>query len=185
MKHEVELGKLIESLQQRDAVHVAVAPVMAAEELYPGQHIGFVEGTNEQVRGVARLIGVVDPFLENNVLPGQRFWMFLYPNTITGLRHDWSHPAFNSEASNPTGDLNFDAACIVARMCGKTYEALMDDAYRCVGNGTNKYGDYIMDNSERYKGVGYDLWKQFWKHYEQVHDVKLEEEYDAPYTCSC
>jgi hypothetical protein len=77
---------------RRDAVHVAVAPMVAAERLLPGQHVGLLEDGRA---GVAEeLIGIVDPFLTEAVRPGQRFWLFLYPETITSLRHVWTHPAF-------------------------------------------------------------------------------------------
>jgi hypothetical protein len=77
---------------RRDAVHVAVAPVVAAAHLLPGQHVGVLAdgraGADEEP------IGVVDPFLTEAVRPGQRFWLLLYPGTITSLRHVWTHPAF-------------------------------------------------------------------------------------------
>jgi hypothetical protein len=38
----------------------------------------------------------VDPFLADPVQPGQMFWLFLYPQTITGLRHVWEHLAFRA-----------------------------------------------------------------------------------------
>jgi hypothetical protein len=94
-----KLGQLItDGDRRRDATHVATAPVTAAELLRPGQHIGFAEdGNTELVRCVAEgNIGIVDPFLTDPVEPGQRFHMFLYPNTVTGLRHVWTHPAFSA-----------------------------------------------------------------------------------------
>jgi hypothetical protein len=90
------LGRLItDGDRRRDAIHVAVAPVTAAERLAPGQHVGFVHaGDTELVGAVTTTIGVVDPFLREEVQPGQRFWLFMYPNTVTSLRHVWTHPAF-------------------------------------------------------------------------------------------
>lgn len=95
------LGQLIEDGdRRRDAIHIAVAPVTAAERLAPGQHVGFVrEGDIERVGPCDRAIGIVDPFLAGAVEPGQRFWLFLYPGTITALRHIWTHPVFASAAA--------------------------------------------------------------------------------------
>jgi hypothetical protein len=95
------LGQLIEDGdRRRDAVHVAVAAVMAAVRLTPCQHVGLAqEGDVELVGPCARPIGIVDPFLTTDVQPGQRFWLFLYPGSITGLRHVWSHPEFAAAAA--------------------------------------------------------------------------------------
>ena len=96
-----KLGQLIDDGdRRRDAIHIAVAPVTAAELLRPGQHVGFVRsGDLETVGPCASPLGIVDPFLSGAVEPGQRFWLFLYPNTITGLRHVWTHPAFTAAAA--------------------------------------------------------------------------------------
>jgi hypothetical protein len=93
-----KLGTLIgDGDRRRDAVHVAVAPVTAGETLRPGQHVGFTPPGQTEVVGLVepgRSVGLVDPYLTDDVQPGQRFWLFLYPNTVTSLRHVWTHPAF-------------------------------------------------------------------------------------------
>jgi hypothetical protein len=89
---ELGIGKLITSDAHRDAIHVAVAPVTAAQELQPGQHVGL-RGDGRAL-ATEHPIGIVDPFLHERVPEGQRFWLFLYPGTITSLRHVWTHPAF-------------------------------------------------------------------------------------------
>ncbi len=85
------LGTIIDETAGRDAIHLAVEPVIAAEKLFPGQHVGFVEGG---VGSSKNNIGIVDPFISGFVAPGQRFWLVVYPRTITSLRHVWEHPSF-------------------------------------------------------------------------------------------
>jgi hypothetical protein len=99
MRTEIQLGHLLDKDEPevRDAIHIAVATVEAGEFLSPGQRIGLtapgIVGTK------AEHIGIVDPFLTESVLPGEKFHICLFPYTITSLRHQWAHPAF--EAMQP------------------------------------------------------------------------------------
>lgn len=85
------IGELCKDDSRRDAIHFAVAPVVADTDLRPGDHVGVADGRASR-DGAA--VGIVDPFLKGVVRKGQRFWLFLYPNTVTSLRHVWTHPAF-------------------------------------------------------------------------------------------
>jgi hypothetical protein len=85
------LGTIIDERAGRDAIHLAVEPVVAARRLYPGQNVGFVEGG---VGPSDNPLGIVDPFLQAPVEIGERFWLVVYPRQITSLRHVWAHPAF-------------------------------------------------------------------------------------------
>lgn len=87
-----KLGQIITGPAERDAVHVAIAPVTAGERLLPGQRVAVIH--NKAYRN-ATPVGIVDPFLREPVEPGDRFYVWLFPGTITSLRHSWSHPAFD------------------------------------------------------------------------------------------
>lgn len=91
-----KVGELRRGGEQRDAIHIAVAPGVAVERLYAGQKVGLQKGDNDKYfTGRAHtMLGIVDPFLDHAVEAGEQFWVFLFPNTITGLNHVWTHPAF-------------------------------------------------------------------------------------------
>lgn len=93
-----KVGKLLDGTEGRDAIHFALAPVMARHDLMPGDDVGLFPDGSCGYSG--EHIGIVDPFLQNEVLQGELFWLFLYPGTITNLRHVWEHPAFKTKIPN-------------------------------------------------------------------------------------
>lgn len=186
---QTKLGAVITHADAgRDAVHIAVAPMVAAEKLFAGQHVAITaDATKAAVApglGAGTAVGIVDPFLTAPVFEGQRFWLFLYPNTITGLRHEWTHPAFAKDAS-PAPSLTGKAASEAwiaqfASELDKTPNALMRDAHRWVQD-----SDWTYDNSEAYKDADSDKWPEFWNHYEIVTGETVNDHDATVYTCSC
>lgn len=93
---DVKLGELPTGPVERDAIHVAVIPMVAGEMLRPGDRVGVLRD------GVAcrseNVVGIVDPYLTDVVPKGATFWMCLLPGTVTGMRHHWLHPVFGEGA---------------------------------------------------------------------------------------
>jgi hypothetical protein len=94
----VKIGRIIDATHKRDAIHIAIAPVEAAERLLPGARVGVLFDGRAASAERVKPTGIVDPFLDTAAVePGQWFYMFLFPNTVTGLRHAWTHPSFTDE----------------------------------------------------------------------------------------
>lgn len=90
------LGTLIGETEKRDAIHLAVEPVeCGARILHAGEHVKLVDGKAQKCLP-GKGVGIVDPFLETEVIKGEKFWLVVYPRQITSLRHVWDHPAFPS-----------------------------------------------------------------------------------------
>ena len=194
MTEVTPLGTILEGPQHRDAIHIAVAPVVAEETLYPGQHIGR-SGFDQGVNSKTTPIGIVDPFLTHPVMFGQQFWIFLYPYTITSLRHAWTHPAFEEKPTKipavvgvpdyaPINSHQRQQAEALQRLenfadeAGIHYETLMDAARRFLNS-----GEWLCDGG-RWEGFG--VYDNFWKDYALVTGEKLEEEDPGNFfTCSC
>lgn len=91
------LGMIHTKQEKRDAIHLAVEPVTAAEALKPGQHIVVDPAGNAYGVPPGHGLGIVDPFITGDILPGAKFWFVMYPRQVHSLRHVWSHPAFVDE----------------------------------------------------------------------------------------
>jgi hypothetical protein len=175
MSLDLRLGEILAGEQHRDAIHIAIAPVVATARLSPGQHIGFVEAGNTEKVGVSHdPIGIVDPFLQQPVHPEQRFWMFLYPNTITSLRHDWTHPAFAVNSEEWLRSL--------ASQLGLELDEVVEAAKKFI-----EHGEHTYENTESYKDIDYAKWPEFWNHIRAVTGLEVHEgdRESPPFTCSC
>jgi hypothetical protein len=89
------LGMIHDKQEKRDAIHLAVIQVRAAEDFHPGDSISAI---NDEAFSDPNGLGIVDPFINSTVLVGESFWMIIKPRLITSLRHVWEHPAFDNEA---------------------------------------------------------------------------------------
>mgnify|MGYP001566110368 CR=1 FL=1 len=169
-----KLGELINSEQPRDAIHIAIAPVVSDILLKPGDKIALVENSLTKVSKNGKHIGIVDPFLEKQIEPGEWFWMLLFPQTITSLKHEWTHPSFldNSMSESEKWIREF------ADSVGLGYQTLLDGADNWI-----KYEEYLC-----FGGLleGYAVPDEFWTHYENITKQKIEEsKKDSFFTCSC
>lgn len=92
----------------RDAIHLPTLPVYAGQTLSPGQKIKvFREGPGPTGLATGRLIavgvnrmadgiGVVDPYIDKEVIEGQLFTCHLKPNSVAKLWHEWRHPQIDA-----------------------------------------------------------------------------------------
>lgn len=190
---DAKVGVLIEGFAYRDAIHIAIAPVEAYDAITPGGQIKLKEGsTTLAVRcshGVEGngVLGIADPFLTTTIKKGQKFWMFLLPQTITGMRHQWMHPAFPFEVeedkkSNPVESMQKKKSI-------KWMEGLADLLQVSVNDLVNA-GDLYLQNGEHWcegdKFDGVDLPDEYWKHYEIIRDVVVpDEQKQSFFSCSC
>lgn len=177
MSEKVKIGKLIEGDAARDAIHIAIAPVVAGQQLQPGELIGLQSAGSDVAVVCANPIGIVDPFLKTTVVVGRRFYMFLLPNTITSLRHEWIHPAFVANADEKLAAAKGQIQK-AADDAGIDYEEIMEAAERYL-----KYSDYLIQGG---RWEGHRLPADFWDHYETVTGVKVgDNERGSFFSCSC
>lgn len=175
------LGKLITTDKGRDAVHIAIAPVTAAEKLFPGQGICLLPGSATHVRPaeIDAWDGIVDPFLPAPVFPDQRFWMWMRPGSITSLRHEWTHPAF-AGAAPPQKEVSEKWIRDLADAHDVTYRAVMDHA-RMQASGSDF--PYLIGGDAM---EGATTPAEFWDHYENVTGEKVPvERRENFFSCSC
>lgn len=183
MKEDTQqhIGKILGPTMERDAIHIAVAPVEAPVRVYPGQHVGITGGPEG-----ARNVGIVDPYLTGPVEAGYWYFVFLYPNTITSLRHTWTHPTFdNGEEPRaiPSTTMTGSRAWLhrKAEELGLSYEVMMENARTW------------LDYEEHTTQLGSERWRdrfgdpeEFWIHYEAVTGAKVAGvQRQSFYSCSC
>lgn len=165
------MGTILEpDVGGRDAVHVAVISAKAGQKLMPGQHVGVAGNDTDVIvnSGLSQSVGIVDPYLEAMVQPGQRFWLYLYPRSITSLRHNWTHPSFPDVASAIP---QAPADAVYARPAEKlTSERWLRDF--CDGHDCPRYDTLIPLIEKALNNDGYACSDE-----DSYHGIRIEEEY--------
>jgi len=187
-QEKLGLGKIIldSEYRPRDAVHIAIAPVSADTDLWPGTRLKLVTGTTdrvEQTNIAADVVGIADPFLPLKAIKsGQKFWLYLLPGSISSLRHDWTHPAFLDIplGLKPSASLSESWLRVFAECeAGISYQELMDGAKAYLEN-----EEYLIDEG-KWEGFSFNT-VEFWKHYERVTGVhKPDDMYGHFFSCAC
>ena len=187
------LGTIISENEKRDAIHLAVEPVFAATRLLPGDHVALdPTGRAVQVQ-IDEGVGIVDPFLANPVLAGERFWLVVYPRQITSLRHVWEHPDFPPSELRAPEAVSAKAASeawlrkFIAGADCPSYEEVIAAAIHESDEGNGIRESY--DGNEHYlffrgSDAHGDIPDEFWDHVELVTGRKglIRAQY---FSCSC
>ena len=186
------LGTIIDERAGRDAIHLAVEPVVADIRLFPGQDVGL--DASGHATSMVPPLGIVDPFLKQPVQPGERFWLIVYPRQITSLRHVWTHPEFpESSAANPAMT---SSEIWLRGWCSQSGVATYEQFIQAVKTGSSgkldePYGDFygLTFDDGRFCTCGYEnkevsIPNEFWDHLEVVTGQKFRTRTDY-FSCSC
>lgn len=94
MQNKIKLGNLIplDADVRKDAVHIAIVPAINKSRSWiaPGSVVGINEKGEMSINGK---MGIVDPFLKQDVSYGDRCYVFMFPDTVLNLRHEWDLPS--------------------------------------------------------------------------------------------
>lgn len=185
-----KLGTILSGDERRDAIHIAVAPVLARERLKPGEPVGLAVGRTDVADRFQPPLGLVDPFLQTIVEPGQQFYLFLYPQTITSLRHEWVHPAFDRGDGVPPAS---SPALVPTKEESRTWMGEFRERWNFNEDDIKRvaaYPDAYMTARDRdlhskdELGEDYEL---FWKHLENITGRRFDEEWreGTGWSCVC
>lgn len=188
------LGSIIGEDEKRDAIHLAVEPVVAGETLEPGDNVGRLRDGSFGI--VGKPLGIVDPFLTAPVRKGQRFWLVVYPRQITALHHVWEHPDF------PDGNPEATVKRVTERLTRSSETWIREEfvpkvedyghelTYEQVMEGAKLYlirdGDGVCaGNDIDYDFIGANI-EQFWQHYMNITGEEVpEEKRQSFFRCAC
>jgi hypothetical protein len=150
--------------------------------------VGLIPGT-DQVERRGPVIGIIDPFLQTiaGLAKGARVWLWLYPGTITGLRHDWTCPAVDevqkaAEAAKVAATKEEHEKWLrdFAVRNKLSYDELVKEAASTGGYVVSSDGNfpYSLDHDER---------EQFWEHLEAMTDKTFNAHHrqSIVWSCSC
>lgn len=187
------LGTIIGEEEKRDAIHLAVLPVIAGSNITPGSDVKL-DGEGLAVNAYEDDgIGIADPFLklpgrygmDGSIQPGQRFWLVIYPRKINSLRHVWTHPEIPDDAgaadpvktSDPREESRQWLEAYARRLFsyepeyGTRFTVLM----ACAEGGG--FGTDI-------EGEGRTPTEEFWFHYERYTGKKVQNRPEY-FSCAC
>lgn len=174
----MKLGNILHGPARRDAIHVAIAPIEAAEPLARGER--FRMGSDGKAHSIRKdgwkyhAIGIVDPWLPDDtvVQPGQRFYGLINEDEVKTLRHEWTHHAFPDTDAPPV---------VPARPT--TAEVGFEESFRWIDDYATAYlnisGETLINGARRHishderlvGGVAFEgeiIPDEFWDHYEIV-----------------
>lgn len=181
------LGTIIGDGQGRDAIHLAVEPVIAGQYLEVGEDVGFLPDGSVGI--CDKPVGIVDPFLKAPVQRGQKFWLIVYPRQITSLRHVWTHPAFADAIVPKTPDRKAESEAWLRHFCEMhncpSYGHVMELIEK--GRMEEDDGESFIDEEYMHFSCSDAHGKippEFWDHVENVLGRKVSNR-PAYFSCSC
>lgn len=170
---------------KRDAIHVAIIPVIAGQALRPGQHVGRI--SKDRFGESDHPLGIVDPFLKEFVQSEGRFWLFLYQKTVTSIRHHWMHDAFPDELTETERlaevVLSSDSEEWLKKYAERFYSTANGDPYQTLLSDLRE-GQVVYRGSDMHSRGELEDEAELKFHAENILGIKLNFN-DFHFGCSC
>jgi len=177
-----QLGTILDGKQPRDAVHIALFSAQCAHRLGPGDWVKLHHDGSLMRCEPENAIGIVDPFLPVMAQPDHWVYVFLKPNTVTGLRHVYEHPTLDGmEGRTP-----YETVKRIAELLDIGQDHLMQAARTWRESSGEEWPTHeVQLGSEGWRDEFRHYAKEFWQAYAQITGDDTAEMDDNFFSCSC
>lgn len=198
------LGEVIKdpTIQFRDAIHIPVVPMTIGPGYKyptPGDPVQLLPGNNNVIifyddayHKPELKIGIIDPFIKysfGDLKSGDRVWVWLTPGTVTGVRHQYTHPILDAPPVEQS-----EAEKALREWCAIhsfDYDEVIAVGVAVATGKTSEWGEYITRRGQDLSGYGEIAAEarngNFWENLEKVIQAELPQEKrdSIGWSCSC
>ncbi len=178
------IGQILDESAQRDAIHICIFPAISDEDyLHAGCEVGLAYGTTNLLRRKSKNydlkpIGIVDPFLRDSLKKGERCWVFLFPNSVIGMRHHWEHPEIDHAKPLPTNESELWLRHFADKW-NMDYDEMIASAIEgsyATAQGVDLHSGSELDDGDEFR---------FWEHIEKMTGKTFSKKHKVNFTWSC
>lgn len=170
---------------ERDAIHIAIVKAIVGSQydMHPGEGCYISVKDNKVYSANSSSFGIINPFIQPPASSygwkkGDEVEVYLMPNSIQSLKHEWTHPVLDRkiETKEDIAEAYFEECALV---CGRTKDQFLEELSDCI------VGERESLSFQGFDTPDFMYEEEFWEAYKIITKIDVPKPKRPSFSCSC